>query len=300
MTREYTVKNNDFSEYDSMPWILDRIDRNGTHYYTDPRCPKCGGAGYIDYYGHVEGGVCFLCGGSGRYGTKIIVRTEEYAKKLEERRMARLRANAAQINAEYFEKMGLSSDGCAYIVLPKAYEIKDKLKAAGATFNRSLGWFFDHPVTEWPVAEITPDTQIGEWDNGDPIHFMERDECGILKVWDEAMLDYYCKELRQKYAYSLLPKTEYFGNVGDKIGMMMYLTHIGQYTTQYSFYSETQYVYTFDDHGGHCFVWKTTKDPVELNVEAKTSMYVKGTIKGHNEYKGRKQTLLTRCKISSV
>lgn len=28
-------------------------------------CPKCGGSGHIDMYNHVDGGICFYCGGSG-------------------------------------------------------------------------------------------------------------------------------------------------------------------------------------------------------------------------------------------
>ena len=41
MAREYVVENNDFSEFEHL--TLDRVDRNGTHYYTDCKCPKCGG-----------------------------------------------------------------------------------------------------------------------------------------------------------------------------------------------------------------------------------------------------------------
>lgn len=40
---EYIAKNNDFSEYEHLPLL--RVDRNGTHYYSDPTCPKCGGTG---------------------------------------------------------------------------------------------------------------------------------------------------------------------------------------------------------------------------------------------------------------
>jgi|GEM_PF-3064023 len=29
-------------------------------------CTRCGGSGYLPEYNHVEGGVCFACGGSGR------------------------------------------------------------------------------------------------------------------------------------------------------------------------------------------------------------------------------------------
>jgi hypothetical protein len=31
-------------------------------------CPRCGGSGYLPEFSHVQGGVCFLCGGGGNYG----------------------------------------------------------------------------------------------------------------------------------------------------------------------------------------------------------------------------------------
>lgn len=31
-----------------------------------PACPRCGGTGYLPEYRHVQGGVCFRCGGEGR------------------------------------------------------------------------------------------------------------------------------------------------------------------------------------------------------------------------------------------
>lgn len=34
-------------------------------------CPRCGGSGYIHQYRHVEGGICFLCRGSGQYSSYI-------------------------------------------------------------------------------------------------------------------------------------------------------------------------------------------------------------------------------------
>lgn len=32
------------------------------------QCKKCGGTGYLSHYGHVQGGVCFRCDGSGIEG----------------------------------------------------------------------------------------------------------------------------------------------------------------------------------------------------------------------------------------
>ena len=55
---------------------LIKTDRNGTKYWDESNCPKCGGKGKIYYYAHVEGGICFKCGGTGVFHHKIIERNE--------------------------------------------------------------------------------------------------------------------------------------------------------------------------------------------------------------------------------
>lgn len=74
---------------------LIKIDRNGTKYYTGMcDCPRCDGKG-IYYIGvcnghlvpsHVDQGLCFQCGGSGKVEGKWKEYTPEYEAKLNERR----------------------------------------------------------------------------------------------------------------------------------------------------------------------------------------------------------------------
>lgn len=47
-------------------WSYVRTDRNGTRYFANYKCDRCNGKGVIPYYGYIDGGVCFECGGSGR------------------------------------------------------------------------------------------------------------------------------------------------------------------------------------------------------------------------------------------
>ena len=132
--REYTVNNNDFTEFDLNPDLtLNRVDRNNTHYYTDSRCPKCGGEKYISYYNHVEGGVCFLCGGTGVHPTKVVVRTMEYDAKLEAKRLEKARKTAAARNAEYLHRQGFNADGMTWVVMGETCSRKDELKLLAAS-----------------------------------------------------------------------------------------------------------------------------------------------------------------------
>jgi len=78
--------------------------------------------------------------------------------------------------------------------------------------------------------------------------------------------------------------------VGDKIELSLEIVHIGGYETMYGFIT----VYTFVDSGFHQFVWKTSSSLGEIN--AGDSLKLKGTIKAHSEYRGLRQTELTRCK----
>ena len=82
---------------------LIRIDRNGTKYYEgDIPCDRCEGKG-IYFIGvlngqlvpsHVDQGVCFKCGGSGKMQGKWKEYTPEYAEKLEAKRRAKAEAQA--------------------------------------------------------------------------------------------------------------------------------------------------------------------------------------------------------------
>lgn len=126
---------------------LIRTDKNGTKYFEDTCCPKCGGSGYIYEYAHVEGGVCFQCGGSGWYLTHWKEMTPEYEAKLQARRDARNAKKEAEFNAhiaEHYNALGLNENGHAFAVMGNTFEHKDQLKALGARFNGAW-WYFANP-----------------------------------------------------------------------------------------------------------------------------------------------------------
>lgn len=296
MAAEYTVRNNDFSEYDTDPrMILERIDRNNTHYYTDTRCPKCGGKGYLPGYEHIEGGVCFMCGGSGRGSHSVTVRTYEYNQKLVNARLEKARKTAGERNAKYLKSRGFSVEGFAWIVMGKTFEIKEQLKAAGARWDNTFGWHFDHEVTEFPTVCISIEDKLTrlsfeypEESYDDKIGHYWAD--GTLDFGDEWPITLYIKELREQWEVDNAPKTEWYGSVNDKVDLKVKLVRRGNYDTMYG----TTFVYTFEDAQGHQLVWKTG---TWLEQEVDSDVTLKGTIKAHSEYKGIKQTELTRCKI---
>lgn len=88
--------------------------------------------------------------------------------------------------------------------------------------------------------------------------------------------------------------TNYVGNIGDKI-----IVDVASYrvlytkTLQVSYYNTSvSYVYEIIDTNGNTYIWSSSK---ELGEGIKQ---IVGTIKDHKEYKGTKQTIITRCKVT--
>lgn len=292
--REYTVKNQDFTKFDqNKDLILTKVDRNNTHYYTACRCPKCGGTGYIDYYNHVDGGVCFLCGGTGKHSTQVVVRTVEYQKKLNDQRLEKAHKTAGERNAKYLHTMGFSEDGRAWLVMGNTYEIKDQLKATHCRWDPYFGWHFDHTVSEFSCVEISINDKIPCIDeNGND------SECtlgmyandGTLYMAPQGDIDRWVNSIQDSWNAKQAPDMEYFGSVGDKIQLSLKLVKVGGYETQFGYTS----VYTFEDSENHQFVWKTG---CGIDADKGSMVTIKGSVKAHSEYKGIKQTELTRCKV---
>lgn len=102
--------------------------------------------------------------------------------------------------------------------------------------------------------------------------------------------------------------SQFVGTVGDKMDEVLLFDHTAWWT-QPSFrgYGETvMYLHCFRDEAGNLLTWRTQKDlhwvvdeerDIWATPEKGDKLHVKGTIKEHHEYKGEKQTALTRCKV---
>jgi hypothetical protein len=266
----------------AMEGNLIRTDRNGTQYFSSNVCRKCGGKGYLYGYEHIDGARCWRCGTRGfeskPYTWKVY--TPEYAQKLADKRREKMLAQAPEENRKNFERWGFSEDGKAHIVLGDTFVIKDALKGAGAKFNDSLGWHFSQQNDRFDSFEIS---------------ISDVAEKNDLNVWQ--MLPYsevyaIIKEMKE----ALAPKSasEYIGNVGETITVAVTLVSIHTFTTHFTYYGETNYIFKFSDNDGNTIVWKTSS---YQQIEEGKRYEIKGKVKEHSEYKGDKQTVLTRCKI---
>lgn len=91
-------------------------------------------------------------------------------------------------------------------------------------------------------------------------------------------------------------KSNFVGNVGEKIEFTADWRIAGGYETQFGYIT----IYKFTDADGNIFVWKTSTGFIDPDKFDGRKITIKGTIKDHNEYNDEKQTVLIRCKVCAV
>ena len=260
-----------------------RVDKNGTKYWYDTKCPKCGGQGYIYGYDYIDGGRCWKCGGTGMFETTWKEYTPEYAEKLTQRRIKRKSKGAEERNQKFFHKEGYDTEGNTWIVLGDTYKIKDELKEAGARWSNLIGWHFDKDTEIYPVAKVN----ISE--------LAEKDVYGDWQYTNYTATVDKVKAIKDQFVSPTEP-SEWIGAIGDKIETKVRYDGFRTYETHITFYGETHYIYMFN-HEGNILIWNTQS---WQDLEEGKEYIIKGTIKDQTVYNGVKQTVLNRCKIKEV
>jgi hypothetical protein len=272
--------------------ILIKTDKNGTKYYADYTCQRCGGIGGSDKWAYT-GWTCYECGGSGKAVKPDIYKeyTPEYSAKLqaqrEKRAEKRRAAKVAEFNehrAEHIAAQGFNADGKCFVVVGNTYEIKDELREAGAKWHATVyGWVFTEKPERYNTVELTADECL--------VFHEDAGWCGWSNEVDFTAL------IASKLPKEDKPVSEYVGNVGDKLSTTATLEHTFWYERQAfrGWGTETVKIYKFRDANGNILVWNTTG---YLDIEDGAQIQLTGTVKEHSEYKGEKQTTLQRCKVS--
>ena len=108
--------------------------------------------------------------------------------------------------------------------------------------------------------------------------------------------------------------SEWVGEEKQRMELELTLIRDYQYDAMaYGYYNrvETAHIYTMADADGNCFIWKT-RNPLmvehdgedgfidETYAEPGDKVALKATVKEHGEYKGVKQTVITRPKVKAI
>ncbi len=86
------------------------------------------------------------------------------------------------------------------------------------------------------------------------------------------------------------PKSDHFGEQGGRGRWHLRVTGINSFEGQFG----QTYLYRFVTPGGNVAVWRSGTD---AKVTRGDDLVVVGTVKQHGEYRGTKQTVLTRCSL---
>lgn len=104
--------------------------------------------------------------------------------------------------------------------------------------------------------------------------------------------------------------SEYIGAVGQRISVEVTYVKRCEYTTHFTYYGETHNIFKLEDASGNCIVWDTTgwledKKFVDKNGMCKqifpgSKLLLTATVKAHSEYKGTKQTTISRPRFTLI
>lgn len=101
------------------------------------------------------------------------------------------------------------------------------------------------------------------------------------------------REREEQRRAELLAKSEFAGLVGQKILFTVKECRVLYTKDPYTYGGDYTYVYRLVDENDHVLIWSTTNDNVEVDVT------IGATIKSLGDYRGEKQTTITRGKIVS-
>lgn len=106
-------------------------------------------------------------------------------------------------------------------------------------------------------------------------------------------INIYLKEQKNRYSNIMNPKNEYVGNIGDKISITVESTRCLYEKGRYAYRSDYRYQLEIKDKEGHTYIWSCIYNELDKGT------VINATVKDHKEYKGIKQTVITRGKIIS-
>lgn len=169
--------------------------------------------------------------------------------------------------------------------------------------NSNKSWLIDHVNDELTDDEMTAGELIVRGlialstDEAEANGLNEARTLAMREYCKSAMFGYvaYAPIAWKRYtdkqkATEAAHESHYVGTVGEKWhGNVRNFHPIASWDNGFG---GTVYLYSFTDEDGNEMIWKASK-----GVEAASVSVLTGTVKEHKEYRGKAQTVLTRCKV---
>jgi len=92
-------------------------------------------------------------------------------------------------------------------------------------------------------------------------------------------------------------KGAHLGKIGDRLKVEATVKGMTAYESRYAAGGEG-YVHIFEDGNGNILQWFTDKVQGDLKISDGDKILLEGTVKKHGDYRGVKQTIINRCKVT--
>lgn len=277
-------------------------DKNNLCTKVKQKCDRCTNGVYAVGVenGHIKphpayNGVCLKCNGVGYIVKTVRLYTEkefnslekakeraaerrlEEAKKIEQEK----RAKAGEVKTNWLLENGFNETGITYVyIADDSYNRKDELKAAGWRYHALIGWH---------IGEVNVPH------NEEDIYILDADTAAEFNMYGDGNWKYSVKDIiaEAKASSKAQSRSEWVGLEKEKItDLPVVLKKVSGYQTRFGWSN----IYTFMN-GDNIIVWFTSSNP---HLEVEQSYLLSATIKTHSEFRGKKQTIITRAKVKEA
>lgn len=277
-------------------------DKNNLCTKVKQKCDRCTNGVYAVGVenGHIKphpayNGVCLKCNGVGYIVKTVRLYTEKEFNSLEkakeraaERRLEEAekveqekRAKAGEVKANWLLENGFNETGVTYVyIADDSYNRKDELKAAGWRYHALIGWH---------IGEVNVPH------NEEDIYILDADTAAEFNMYGNGNWKYSVKDIiaEAKASSKAQSRSEWVGLEKEKItDLPVVLKKVSGYQTRFGWSN----IYTFMN-GDNIIVWFTSSNP---HLEVEQSYLLSATIKTHSEFRGKKQTIITRAKVKEI
>ena len=174
-----------------------------------------------------------------------------------------------------------------------AERLMNEIRKYDLVFDRPENEIIVENAIKWALSQELDSTYMHNLKTLCSTKYVEARHLGILT----SLIPVYFKSIEQELEYKKRLEAEarqkaesgFVGQVGQRLKF-----EIADYRVVTGF--ETQYgwtnIYKILDKDNNVYIWKTS------NYIDDDDTYITGTVKEHSEYRGVKQTVLTRCRVS--